>query len=225
MTTASVLLETELPNRSHRGKVRDTYDLGDRLLIVATDRVSAFDMVLPNGIPGKGAVLTQLSAFWFQRTVSVVPNHFLRLADGSPDDDLPYDLPTGLIGRSMIVRKAQRLPVECIVRGYMAGSAWAEYQEHRTVCGVRLPPDLRESEPFPSPIFTPTPTAEVGHDENMSTEQFLDPLGLGVANAVRPRIRAPSRHRAASARDRALPLSDCTPGRGVPAVTPPDNRP
>ena len=208
MTTASVLLETELPNRSHRGKVRDTYDLGDRLLIVATDRVSAFDVVLPNGIPGKGAVLTQLSAFWFQRTVSVVPNHFIRLASASPDDDLPYDLPADLIGRSMIVRKAQRLPVECIVRGYMAGSAWAEYQEHRTVCGVRLPPDLRESEPFPSPLFTPTTKAEVGHDENMSTEQFVEALGMGVANAVRLRSLALYRYGAEYARERGIIIAD-----------------
>ncbi|MCH8993919.1 MAG: phosphoribosylaminoimidazolesuccinocarboxamide synthase, partial [Chloroflexi bacterium] len=108
--TATVLLDTPLPNLSHRGKVRDLYDLGDRLLIVATDRVSAFDVVLPNGIPGKGAVLTQLSAFWFERTASVVPNHFLRLADGSQADELPFELPPELIGRSTIVRKAERLP-------------------------------------------------------------------------------------------------------------------
>src|SRR3990172_8584593 len=187
MTNTSVLLETPLANPSHRGKVRDIYDLGDRLLIVATDRISAFDVVLPNGVPGKGAVLTQLSAFWFERTADVVPNHFLRLADGSPADDLPFELPSELIGRSTIVRKAQRLPVECIVRGHMAGSAWAEYQKQGTVCGVRLPRGISESEPFPEPLFTPTTKAEAGHDENLSTEEYVNLLGLEIANAVRLR--------------------------------------
>ena len=188
--TATVLLDTPLPNLSHRGKVRDLYDLGDRLLIVATDRVSAFDVVLPNGIPGKGAVLTQLSAFWFERTASVVPNHFLRLADGSQADELPFELPRELIGRSTIVRKAERLPVECIVRRYMAGSAWVEYQERGTVCGVRMPPGLEESEAFPEPLFTPTTKADVGHDENLSTDEFVELIGLEVANAVRLRSLA-----------------------------------
>src|SRR3972149_2062678 len=138
--TAPVLLDSPLPNRTHRGKVRDTYDLGDgRLLIVATDRISAFDVVLPNGIPEKGAVLTQMAAFWFQMTQDVVPNHFLRLADGSEADDLPFELPPELLGRSMIVRKAQRLDVECIARGYLAGSAWAEHKETGRVCGVPMP--------------------------------------------------------------------------------------
>ncbi|MCI0856960.1 MAG: phosphoribosylaminoimidazolesuccinocarboxamide synthase, partial [Chloroflexi bacterium] len=140
----SVLLQTPLPNAIHQGKVRDLYEFGDRLLIVATDRISAFDVVLPNGVPGKGAVLTQISAFWFDRTSAVVPNHYLRLADGSADDDLPFTLPEELIGRSTIVRKAELVPVECIVRGYMAGSAWAEYQESGTVCGQALPSGIQE---------------------------------------------------------------------------------
>jgi phosphoribosylaminoimidazole-succinocarboxamide synthase len=188
--------------------VRDIYDLGDRLLIVATDRISAFDVVLPNGIPGKGAVLTQLSAFWFQRTASVVPNHFLRLADGSPDDGLPFELPAELVGRSTIVRRAERLPVECIVRGYMAGSAWAEYQEHGTVCGVRMPPGMKESEPFPEPLFTPTTKAEVGHDENLSTEQVVDLVGTEMANAIRLRSLALYRYGADYARERGIIISD-----------------
>jgi len=204
----TVLLETPLTNISHRGKVRDTYDLGDRLLIVATDRISAFDAVLPTGIPGKGAVLTQLSAFWFERTASVVPNHFLRLADGSPADELPFELPADLVGRSMIVRKAERLPVECIVRGYIAGSAWAEYQERGTVCGVRMPPGIRESEAFPEPMFTPTTKAEVGHDETLSTEQYIDLLGLEVANAVRLRSLALYRYGARYARERGIIIAD-----------------
>ena len=204
----TVLLESQLPNLAHRGKVRDTYDLGERLLIVATDRVSAFDAVLPNGIPDKGAVLTQLSAFWFERTSSVMPNHFLRLADGSADDELPFDVPPDLLGRSMIVRKAERLPVECIVRGYLAGSAWTEYQEHGTVCGVRLPPGLVESERFPEPLFTPTTKAEVGHDENLSTEEYVELIGLEVANAIRLRSLALYRYGVQFARERGIIIAD-----------------
>jgi phosphoribosylaminoimidazole-succinocarboxamide synthase len=205
---STVLMETPIPNQSHRGKVRDLYDLGDRLLIVATDRISAFDVVLPTGVPGKGAVLTQLSAFWFGRTATVVPNHFLRLADGSPADDLPFELPPELIGRSTIVRKAQRLDVECIVRGYMAGSAWAEYQEQGTVCGVRMPPGMQESEQFPEPLFTPTTKADVGHDENMSQQQYVDLLGLEVANAVRLRSLALYKYGAEYARERGILIAD-----------------
>ena len=208
MTTAGILLESQLPNLHYRGKVRDTYDLGERLLIVATDRVSAFDMVLPNGIPSKGAVLSQLSAFWFERTVAVVPNHFLRLADGSSEDGLSFELPPELLGRSMIVRRAERLPVECIVRGYLAGSAWAEYQESGTVCGVRMPPGMRESEPFPEPFFTPTTKAEVGHDENLSTEELVALVSIEVANAIRLRSLALYRYGVDYARERGLIIAD-----------------
>jgi len=208
MTAANVLMETPLPNLAHRGKVRDIYDLGDRLLIVTTDRISAFDVVLPTGIPGKGAVLTQLSAFWFRRTADVVPNHFLRLADGSAADDLPFELPPQLVGRSMIVRKAQRLDVECIVRGYLAGSAWAEYEKQGTVCGVRMAPGLQESEQFPEPLFTPTTKAEAGHDENMSREQFVELLGLEVANAVRLRSIALYKYGAQYALERGIIIAD-----------------
>jgi phosphoribosylaminoimidazole-succinocarboxamide synthase len=204
----SVLLETPLPNQAHRGKVRDLYDLGDRLLIVATDRISAFDVVLPTGIPGKGAVLTQLSAFWFARISEVVPNHFLRLADGSAADELPFALPKELIGRSTIVRKAERLPVECIVRGYMAGSAWAEYQKQGTVCGVRMPPGISESDPFPEPLFTPTTKADVGHDENLTSEEYVSLLGIEVANAVRLRSLALYKYGALFARERGVIIAD-----------------
>ena len=208
MATTTVMLETPLPNPAHRGKVRDLYDLGDRLLIVATDRLSAFDVVLPTGIPGKGAVLTQLSAFWFERTASVVPNHFLRVADGSPADELPFELPPELIGRSMIVRKAERLPVECIVRGYIAGSAWAEYQQRGTVCGVQMPPGISESEPFPEPLFTPTTKAEVGHDENMSSEDVVALLGADVANETRLRTLALYKYGAQFACERGIIIAD-----------------
>ena len=155
------LLKTDLPGLPlfSRGKVRDTYDLGDRLLMVTTDRLSAFDVVLPNAIPHKGAVLTQMSAFWFGITRQVVPNHLVsdRL------EEFPADLQRfsdQLDARTMLVRKAQRIDIECVVRGYLAGSAWAEYREHGTVCGAILPPGLVESQQLPEPTFTPATKAE-----------------------------------------------------------------
>jgi phosphoribosylaminoimidazole-succinocarboxamide synthase len=205
----TVLTETNLPNLMHRGKVRDTYDLGDgRLLMVATDRISAFDSVLPNGIPDKGAVLTQLSAFWFERTRDVVPNHFIRLADGSSDDNLPFALPAELRGRSMIVKKAERLDVECIVRGYLAGSAWAEYRDTGRVFGIRMPAGLRESEALPEPLFTPTTKAEVGHDENISYSDLVQEIGPEAATAVRLRSLALYKYAAAYARERGIIIAD-----------------
>jgi len=204
-----VLLQTDLPNLPHRGKVRDTYDLGDgRLLMVATDRLSAFDVVLPDGIPDKGAVLTQLSAFWFEKTRDVVPNHFIRLADGSPSDDLGFPLPPEFIGRSMIVRKAQRLDAECVVRGYIAGSAWADYEKSGRVFGVRMPPDLKESEAFPEPMFTPTTKAETGHDEPMSADELVDTIGAEAANAVRLRTLAIYKYAVQYASERGIIIAD-----------------
>ena len=204
-----VLMDSPLPNRTYRGKVRDTYDLGDgRLLIVATDRISAFDVVLPNGIPDKGAVLTQMSAFWFQMTRDVVPNHFLRLADGSDADELPFDLPPTLLGRSMIVRRAERLDVECIARGYLAGSAWAEYRETGRVCGMTMPAGMAESEAFPEPLFTPTTKAEVGHDQNMSAHQLVELVGQEVANAIRLRTLAIYKYAAQYAGERGIIIAD-----------------
>ncbi len=205
----SPLLETTLPNRTHRGKVRDTYDLGDgRLLIVATDRISAFDFILPTGIPDKGAVLTQMSAFWFQLSQEVVPNHYLRLADGSDADGVPFDLPPELRGRSMVVRKGQRLDVECIARGYLAGSAWAEYQETGRVCGVRMPAGMVESEAFPEPLFTPTTKADIGHDTNMSMAELNDLVGTEVANAIRLRTLAVYQYAAQYAGERGIIIAD-----------------
>jgi phosphoribosylaminoimidazole-succinocarboxamide synthase len=207
--TSSVLIDSPLPNRTHRGKVRDTYDLGDgRLLIVATDRISAFDVVLPNGIPDKGALLSQMSAFWFQLTDAVVPNHYIRLADGSEADELPFDLPRELLGRSTIVKKAQRLDVECIARGYLAGSAWAEHRQSGTVSGVRMPAGLTESEQFPEPIFTPTTKAEVGHDENMSYSEMMDLVGQEAANALRLRTLAIYKYAAQYAAERGIIIAD-----------------
>ena len=206
MTT---LLESLLPNLSHRGKVRDTYDLNDgRLLIVATDRLSAFDVVLPTGIPDKGAVLTQMSEHWFQLTKDVVPNHLLRLADGTPEDDLPFELPPELRGRSTIVKKAQRLDVECIARGYLTGSAWAEYKETGKVCGVLMPAGMVESEQFPEPIFTPTTKAETGHDTNMSSEELVELVGYEVANAIKIRTLALYQYCASYAAQRGIIIAD-----------------
>ena len=206
--TSPVLIETHLPNLYARGKVRDTYDLGDRLLMVATDRISAFDVVLPNGIPDKGAVLTQLSAFWFEQTASVVPNHFIRLADGTPADDLPFELPPEFTGRSMIVRKARRVDIECVVRGYLSGSGWAEYRESQSVCGIRLPPGLRESDELPEPVFTPATKAASGHDINISYEQVLEMVGPKAASVLRLRSLALYRYAAQYARQRGIIIAD-----------------
>jgi phosphoribosylaminoimidazole-succinocarboxamide synthase len=159
-----------------RGKVRDIYDLGDRLLLVATDRISAFDVILPTPIPDKGAVLTQLSAFWFRKLADVVPNHFISA------DPSTYPAPLAeqaelLEGRSMLVRKAARFDVECVVRGYLAGSAWNEYRQSGTVCGQPLPPGLRQSERLEKPIFTPATKAATGHDQNISVAEMARLVG------------------------------------------------
>ena len=175
MTT---IRETTLPNLFHRGKVRDTYELGEGLLLmVATDRVSAFDVVLPTAIPEKGVVLCQLSDFWFQQTADLVPNHLVALAVSR--DDL--SLPTELARRAMVVRKAERVDVECVVRGYITGSAWAEYRRQGTVAGRPMPSGLTEGNRFPQPLFTPTTKAEVGHDENLTIPQVEDMVGSEVA--------------------------------------------
>lgn len=172
-----VVLNTEFPGipLTNRGKVRDLYDLGDRLLLVATDRISAFDVILPTGIPGKGRVLTQLSAWWFKQMEGVVPHHVLS----TKVDDLPVPFqahrPT-LEGRIMIAKKVKSLPVECIVRGYLSGSGWSEYQKQGTVCGQALPKGLTESAKLDQPIFTPSTKATEGHDENISFEKMTEIL-------------------------------------------------
>jgi phosphoribosylaminoimidazole-succinocarboxamide synthase len=207
----AVLIESQLPNLFARGKVRDTYHVGDgRLLMVTTDRISAFDVVLPTGIPDKGAVLTQLSAFWFERTADVVPNHLIRLADGTAADELPFELPPVFIGRSMIVRRARRVDIECIVRGYatLAGAGWAEYHETGMLCGISLPPDLKESQELSEPIFTPTTKAETGHDENLTYEQLEKIVGPDAANVLRVRSLALYNYGARYARERGIIIPD-----------------
>jgi phosphoribosylaminoimidazole-succinocarboxamide synthase len=210
MTTA-VLTETALDLPLYaRGKVRDIYDLGDKLLIVATDRVSAFDVVLPTGIPDKGLVLTQLSAFWFERTGDIVPNHFLRVVEDTRVEGVPGELPRELIGRAMLVRKAKRLDVECIVRGYaVLGSAgWAEYRETGSISGVRLPKGLKEAQELFEPVFTPTTKADEGHDENISFDQMAALVGETVANAIALRSLAVYRYGRDYARERDIIIAD-----------------
>lgn len=203
-----LLLETDLPNRWRRGKVRDTYDLGDKLLIVATDRISAFDVVLDGGIPRKGEILTRLSAWWFDRIKEVVPNHFLALITKENADLVPLPLDERYYGRSMLVRKAERLDAECIARGYLSGSGWKEYQRSSSVCGIPLPPGLVESSQLPEPIFTPSTKAEVGHDENISYEQLEELVGEASANAMKRRTIAVYEYGSTVARERGIIIAD-----------------
>lgn len=167
-----------------RGKVRDVYDLGDRLLMIATDRISAFDVVMTEGIPDKGALLTQISAWWFEHLHHVVPNHVISTSVEDVEE-LSDDEREMLRGRSMIVRKTQPLAIECVVRGYLAGSGWKEYQQSRTVCGIALPEGLIEGSRIEEPIFTPATKAEEGHDENISFERACEIVGTDVAEFVK----------------------------------------
>ena len=211
----SVLIQAELPLPLFvRGKVRDTYDLGDLLLIVATDRISAFDFVLPCGIPDKGLVLNQLSAFWFDKTKDLVPNHLIEIVDDvrclnsylSAESRFPY--PSYLVGRSMVVKKVKRLPVECVVRGYLSGSAWAEYQKQGTVQGEPLPEDLRESEEFPQPLFTPTTKAESGHDQPLSIDEMERLVGEAVAEEMKEKSLAIYNYARGYAQARGIIIAD-----------------
>ncbi len=197
MSTSPVLLESNLPLPPFsRGKVRDTYDLGNRLLIVTTDRISAFDVVLPCGIPDKGAVLNRLSAFWFQRTESIIANHLIEVVDDACclDNYLPaagrFAYPSYLEGRSMIVKKAKLTPVECVVRGYLSGSAWAEYQKQGTVNGEPLPEGLKESQELPELLFTPTTKAETGHDQPLSTDELKEMVGETMVRELKEKSLA-----------------------------------
>jgi phosphoribosylaminoimidazole-succinocarboxamide synthase len=183
---SDTLLKLDLPGirKVKSGKVREIFDLGDQLLLVATDRISAFDCIMPNGIPRKGEVLTRISHFWFDRMSAVVPNH--RVV--GTDEPLPAALrpfAAQLNGRSMVVRKAEPLTIECVVRGYLAGSGWKEYRASRTVCGIPLPAGLQESSELPEPIFTPATKAESGHDLNIPFEEAARMVGQERAERVR----------------------------------------
>jgi phosphoribosylaminoimidazole-succinocarboxamide synthase len=183
------------------GKVREMYDLQDSILMVASDRISTYDVVHPTPIPDKGKVLTGLSVFWFQRTVDIVPNHFISSTDGVPEE---------VRGRALNVRRLEMLPLECVVRGYLSGSGWKDYQQTGAVCGIGLPEGLRESEQLPEPIFTPATKAEVGdHDENVDSERAAEIVG---DRALVERLRTVSidlyRHAADHARSRGIILAD-----------------
>jgi phosphoribosylaminoimidazole-succinocarboxamide synthase len=197
----------DLPLHS-RGKVRDIYDLGDKLLIVATDRISAFDVVLPTGIPDKGAVLTQISAFWFELTGDIVPNHFIRVVDDTRVEGVPVELPREVIGRAMLVQKAERIDIECIARGYITGSGWKDYQAEGTVSGVKLPKGLKESQELFEPIFTPTTKADEGHDMPISFEQVIEMTDERIANAMALRTLALYRYGRDYARERGIIIAD-----------------
>jgi phosphoribosylaminoimidazole-succinocarboxamide synthase len=188
-----------------RGKVRDIYNLGEKLLIVATDRLSAFDVVMPTPIPDKGRVLTQLSLFWFELLKEVIPNHVLSAAEFPAPFDKHAD---ELAGRSMVVRKTQPLPIECVVRGYVSGSGWKEYRATGKICGISLPTGLRESDRLPQPIFTPATKAATGHDENISFEQAASMIGSGLAEKVRNVSMEIYRRAAAHAEPRGVILAD-----------------
>jgi len=186
-----MLLETNLPNLLHRGKVRDTYPVDEELLlIVATDRISAFDVVLPDAVSNKGRVLNRISAFWFEKTNHLIPNHFIGLADGPnvkdqyKDSSIMSAISPEIASQSMIVKKAERIDIECIVRGYITGSAWGEYRRSGTVSGKPMPEGLVEGDPFPTPIFTPTTKAEEGHDVNMSDQEVIDMVGVEMAQKL-----------------------------------------
>ncbi|MEI7906715.1 MAG: phosphoribosylaminoimidazolesuccinocarboxamide synthase [Bacteroidota bacterium] len=182
-----VLTETNFPELSFlkRGKVRDIYDAGEYLLFVATDRLSAFDVVMPQGIPGKGKVLTQISAFWFEQTKDIIQNHVVSTnVDDFPAECIPYK--EDLRGRSMLVKKTDPLSVECIIRGYISGSGWTDYKNSGAICGIRLPGGLVESQKLPTPIFTPSTKAELGvHDENISFEEMIAKEGKERSEQVR----------------------------------------
>jgi len=204
----AVVRETHLKGLDiRRGKVRDIYDLGECLLIVATDRISAYDVIMPTGIPDKGRILTALSLFWFDFLSDVTPNHVITADVGQMGPEIQTQADT-LHGRSMLCRKADVFGVECVVRGYLAGSGWREYQAQGTVCGIDLPEGLKQCDRLPEPIFTPATKAESGHDENISFEQAKAIIGDDIATTLRDRSIAIYQKAADYARERGLVLSD-----------------
>jgi len=211
----SILINTDLPLPLFiRGKVRDTYDLSNLLLIVATDRISAFDSVLPCGIPDKGLVLNLLSAFWFEKTKNLVPNHLIEVVDDvhcldsylSTESRFPY--PSYLAGRSMVVNKVKRIPIECVVRGYLSGSAWAEYQQWGTISRTPLPRGLQESQELPQPLFTPTTKAETGHDQPLSMDEMKRLAGEALAEEMKEKSLAIYSYAQEYARARGIIIAD-----------------
>jgi len=223
-----IVRETDFPNVIRRGKVRDIYPFKqwllaevvdpDELLLVATDRLSAFDVVFPGGIPDKGRVLTLLSKFWFELTGDIVPNHFIRVTDDAwlaeegpavaESAGIPLDELRMVKDRGMIVKKAERVDIECVARGYLSGSGWQEYRDTGKVCGIRLPPGLRESEELPQPIFTPATKAASGHDLNISFEETVELVGAKAADVLRVRTLAVYNFARDYARERGIIIAD-----------------
>ena len=204
---SQALLQTNLPLPVRRGKVRDVYDLGDTLLIVSTDRISAFDVIMPNPIPGKGKVLTALSLFWFEKFGKQIEHHLLATnVSDYPAQVRPYK--DQLEGRSMLVRKAKVVQLECICRGYLAGSGWKEYQKSSTVCGITLPAGLRQCDKLPQPLFTPSTKEEQGHDINISYEQAVARVGNEIATTLRDKTLWLYSSAADYARSRGVIIAD-----------------
>jgi phosphoribosylaminoimidazole-succinocarboxamide synthase len=188
-----------------RGKVRDIYEMGDRLLIVATDRLSAFDVVLPTPIPDKGRVLTQLSLFWFEKLAKLIPNHVISASNFS-GELAPYA--SSLEGRAMLVRRTEPVPIECVVRGYISGSGLKDYQKTGSICGIALPPSLRDSDRLPEPIFTPSTKATSGHDENISFDETVARIGRPLAEKLRDTSLAIYKSAAEYAAERGIIIAD-----------------
>lgn len=208
-TQEQIILQTSLPaiEQFSQGKVRDVYRLGERLLIVATDRISAFDCVLPTGIPDKGRVLTQMSVFWFDFLRDVTATHFLTAnIDDYPSELRPFR--AQLAGRSMLVKRAEMVPIECVARGYLAGSGWKEYRAGGTVCGISLPKGLKESDRLPEPIFTPATKEQTGHDENISFDRMSSIVGKDVAAKLRDLTLAIYTKAARYAESRGIIIAD-----------------
>jgi len=215
MATQETLLETNLSLPLFiKGKVRDTYELGERLLIIASDRISVFDVVLPSGIPDKGSVLNQISAFWFENTSDIIPNHLLEVIHDTAalDAYLPeasrFAYPDYLLGRSMIVRKAERINIEWVIRGYITGSAWEEYSKSGTIQGMPAPAGLQESQELPEPLFTPTTKAETGHDMPMTMEEVRNITGETILEEMKEKSLAIYTFARQYARDRGIIIAD-----------------
>lgn len=204
LSNSQALLQTNLPFPKRQGKVRDVYDLGDRLLMISTDRISAFDWVMPNGIPDKGRILTQLSLFWFN--ILGIEHHVLT--DELPPEIAALDPNQTLVGRSIITKKAKVVPFECVIRGYLEGSGWRDYQNTGSVCGIPLPANLQQCAALPEPLFTPATKAETGHDENVSFEVMRQNLGYDVATELKDRSLDVYRRGNAFAKERGILVAD-----------------
>ena len=212
---SSVLIKSDLPLPLFiRGKVRDSYELGEHLLIIATDRISVFDVVLPTGIPDKGKVLNRISAFWFEKTKHIIPNHVVEVVDDVKclDSYLPadkrFDYPPSLSGRSMVVKKAERINIEWVLRGYLSGSAWAEYEESGTIQGIPMPPGIQESQELPEVLFTPTSKAKEGHDMPMTMDDVKSMVGEAVMTEMKEKSLAVYTLAREYARERGIIIAD-----------------